>query len=254
MGMVLGLLAGLIYMQPDISAVLTIVMIGGMMFFLAGGKMRQILLMVVVVLLAGLVVIQVSATARQRIAEYQVGREDPLKGSMHVARSFAAFTNGGWVGVGIGQGKVKVTGLPVPHTDSIFAVAGEETGVLGASILVSLYTVFLWRGLTIARRAPDFLGALLAGGVTLWIAWEAFVNMAVMLGLLPFAGNALPLISYGGSSMLTIMCAVGILLNVSRLSVKNQEESGRLFGTLVDLRWRDWRRSIPGANRSRRAH
>jgi cell division protein FtsW len=253
MGIMLGVLAGLIFKQPDISAVLTIVMIGVMMFFLAGGKLPQILLMLVVVGLAGLLVIQVSTTASQRIAEYERGWVDPLKGSTHVARSFAAFTNGGWVGVGIGQGKVKVTGLPVPHTDSIFAVAGEETGVLGATLLVGLYTIFLWRGLTIARRAPDLLGSLLAGGLTLWIAWEAFVNMAVMLNILPFAGNALPLISYGGSSMLTTMCAVGILLNISRLSVKNQDDNGRFFGTLVDLRWRDWRRSIPGVNRSRRA-
>jgi cell division protein FtsW len=167
-----------------------------------------------------------------------------------VRRAFEAFVKGGWLGVGLGKAETKLTGLPVPPTDSIFAVVGEETGVLGALALVGLYITLLWRGLTISRRAPDQMGALLAAGLSLWIAWEAFVNMAVMVNLLPFAGNALPLISAGGSSMVVTMASIGILMNISRLSEKRKEDDGKLFHAVVSLRGRDRRRSVSGAGRA----
>jgi cell division protein FtsW len=116
----------------------------------------------------------------------------------------------------------KLTGLPVPPTDSIFAVIAEETGIFGTSILILLYCILIWRGVRIAINAPDALGSMLAGGLTLWIAMEAFINMGVMVGLLPFAGNALPFISAGGSSLMVTLTSIGILLNISRLS--NQAE------------------------------
>jgi cell division protein FtsW len=137
-----------------------------------------------------------------------------------------------------------MTGLPFPSTDSIFAVVGEETGAFGSIGLVVLYGLLLWRGLTIAIEAPDQFGRLLAGGLSLWIAWEAFVNMAVMLSLMPFAGNALPFLSAGGSNLWVSMAAVGILMNVSRQSEKSKQEKGRLFGAVVDLRRRDRGRRV----------
>jgi cell division protein FtsW len=102
-----------------------------------------------------------------------------------------AMVSGGWIGVGIGKALTKYTGLPVPPTDSIFAVVSEETGVIGAAVLIGLYMVFLWRGLTIARRAPDGLGSLLAAGLSLWIVMDACQYGGYVV-LLPFAGNALP--------------------------------------------------------------
>jgi cell division protein FtsW len=243
LAVMLGVLAGLIYVQPDLSAVMTVVFLGGLMFFLAGGDLKQIAILGMVALIVGWLVIQVSATGSARISSYMVGLNDPMQASDHVKRSIEAFINGGWIGVGIGKGQTKLTGLPVPHTDSIFAVVGEETGVLGALGLLILYTVLLWRGIKIARRAPDELGALLAAGLALWIAFEAFINMSVMVNLLPFAGNALPLISAGGSNMVVTLIAVGIILNISRLSVQTQENSGRFPGAVVDLRGRyRWRR------------
>jgi cell division protein FtsW len=157
--------------------------------------------------------------------------------------------NGGWFGVGIGNARTKLTGLPVPPTDSIFAVVGEETGVIGAAALVGLYVTILWRGLGIARRAPDQLGTLLAAGLSLWLAMEAFVNMAVMLNLLPFAGNALPFISAGGSNLVVSFVAIGILMNISRLSDRVKQEEGRSFVAVVDLRRRNRRRSVPRTRR-----
>lgn len=246
---ILGFLGGLIVIQPDLSATVTIIVLGGLMFFLAGGDLRQIGLLLVVALVVGWIVVQVSPTGSQRITDYIAGVKDPTEGSYHVRRAFEAFVKGGWFGVGLGKAETKLTGLPVPPTDSIFAVVGEETGVMGALAMVGLYVTFLWRGLTISRRAPDGLGALLAAGLSLWIAWEAFVNMAVMVNLLPFAGNALPLISAGGSNLVVTLAAIGILLNISRLSEKRREDDGKLFHAVVNLRGRDRRRSVPGAGR-----
>jgi cell division protein FtsW len=246
---ILGAVGGLIIVQPDLSAVITIFFLGGVLFFLAGADLKQIGLLIVVALLVGWLIVLVNRTGASRVAEYLNGLKDPTIASYHVRRSLEAFVNGRWFGVGIGNAQTKLTGLPVPPTDSIFAVVGEETGLFGAASLVIAYIVLLWRGLSISRRAPDTLGTLLAAGLVLWISMEAFVNMAVMLNLLPFAGNALPFISAGGSNLVVSLAAVGILMNISRLSVKKDEESGRLFSAVVDLRRRYGRRRV---SRSRR--
>jgi cell division protein FtsW len=115
--------------------------------------------------------------------------------------------------------------------------------------MVGLFTVFLWRGMVICRRAPDIFGALLAAGLTLWITTEAFINMSVMVNLLPFAGNALPFISAGGSNLIVTLAAVGILMNISRLSEQRREEHGKSFNAVVNLRGWNRRRSIPGSRR-----
>jgi len=252
LAIILGVLGGLIMLQPDISAVATIFMLGGLMFFLAGGDLKQILLLMIVAVLIGWIIVQFNPTGSDRIEKYLLGLKDPTQGSYHVQRSLEAIIRGGWFGVGIGKSETKLNGLPVPPTDSIFAVVGEETGVLGASLLVILFSILLWRGLRISQQAPDELGAMLAGGLCIWIALEAFINMAVMVNLLPFAGNALPFISAGGSNLGVTLAAVGILLNISRLSVQKREEQGRQFNALVDLRWRDRRRRVSSTRRTAR--
>ncbi len=250
LAVILGILGGLIVSQPDLSAMLMIFALGGLMFFLAGGEMRQIGILLVIALLVGFLVVKVNPTGSRRIADYLGGLKDPTLGSDHVLWSFEAFVKGGWFGVGIGEAETKLIGLPVPPTDSIFAVVGEETGVFGAVCLVSLYGLLLWRGLAIARRAPDELGALLAAGLCLWIAMEAFINMAVMVNLLPFAGNALPFISSGGSNLVVSLAAIGIILNVSRLSARKKEENGRLLDAVIDLRRWDRRRRVSSTRRA----
>lgn len=223
---ILGIFGGLIFLQPDLSAVLTIVLLGGLMFFLAGGDLRQIILLVVITFIVGWLVVGVSPTGKSRVDSYIEGVRDPMEASYHVRRSMEALVKGGWIGVGIGKADTKFTGLPVPPTDSIFAVIGEEIGVVGSSGVVLLYGLLLWRGLLIARRAPDLLGALLAGGLTIWIVMEAIINMSVIIGLAPFAGNALPFISAGGSNMIVSLMAIGIVLNISRLAYKKEQEFG----------------------------
>jgi cell division protein FtsW len=241
---ILGIIGGLIFLQPDLSAVITIFFLGGVMFFFAGGEWKKIILLVIAAGVIGYLVVQFTPTGRERLAFYLAGWQDPTEGSYHIQRSLEAFVKGGWFGVGIGKSSTKMTGLPFPSTDSIFAVVGEETGAFGSIGLVVLYGLLLWRGLTIAIEAPDQFGRLLAGGLSLWIAWEAFVNMAVMLSLMPFAGNALPFLSAGGSNLWVSMAAVGILMNVSRQSEKSKQEKGRLFGAVVDLRRRDRGRRV----------
>jgi cell division protein FtsW len=123
----------------------------------------------------------------------------------------------------------------------------EELGFFGALGLISLYAILAWRGLKIAGRAPDSLGSLMAAGLTIWIIFEASLNMAVMVGLLPFAGNALPFISAGGSNLLSTLAAIGILLNISRQSGRTvpEDKERKLYSATVDLRGRDRRRSVP---------
>jgi cell division protein FtsW len=250
---ILGVVGGLIFLQPDISAVLTIMLLGGLMFFLAGGELRQILVVFVLGIVVGWIVVQSGGsqgTGSERWKTFIEGLKNPMNSSYHVTRSLEAFAKGGLFGVGIGNASTKLTGLPVPHTDSIFAVVGEETGFLGSIFLVTMYGLLLWRGLTIARRAPDGLGRLMAAGLAFWLAIEAFINMAVMVGLMPFAGNALPFISAGGSNLLVSMTAIGTLLNISRQSEKTVEQEERTFGEVVDLRWRNRRRREPRPRRT----
>jgi cell division protein FtsW len=249
LGAILGVLGGLILLQPDLSAAATVFLLGGILFFLAGSDLRQIAVLLVIGLIIGWVVFRLHPTGRIRMDAYLASLNDLTKAPVHLARALEAIVKGGWFGVGIGKAGTKLTGLPVPPTDSIFAVIGEETGIAGASMLVTLYLFLLWRGLRIANQALDGLGKLLAAGLSLWLAMEAFINMAVLVGLVPFAGNALPFISYGGSNLVVSLAAVGILENIARLSSQSREEGERAFDAVVDLRRRDGRRSVSRARR-----
>jgi cell division protein FtsW len=246
LGLILGIIGSLILLQPDLSAVMTVFILGGMMFFLAGGDLKQILIIILfgLSMIALVYFLPIFHTGQERINDFLRGFKDLLQSSDHVKRSLEAFAKGGWLGVGIGKSTTKMTGLPFPHTDSIFAVLGEETGVFGAAALILLYVGVVWRGLTISKRAPDRLGMLLAGGLAFWLATEATINMAVMVGLMPFAGNALPFISSGGSSLVMMLCAVGIVTNVARQSVMKKEVEERSFGAVINLRGRDRRRRV----------
>lgn len=252
LGVILGLIGGLIYLQPDLSAAATVFIIGGLLFFLAGGDLKQIAGLMVVALVAGWFVVQFSPTGHQRVVDFFSGLKDLTLASYHVQRSFEAIVNGGWFGVSIGRGMVKLTSLPVPPTDSIFAVIVEELGFVGAVFLIGLYAMLIWRGLVIARRAPDMLGTLLATGLVIWIGLEASINMAVMVGLLPFAGNALPFISAGGSNLVSSLAALGILTNISRQQgeAATTEEEWRTYSAVIDLRGRNRRRRLSRPRRS----
>lgn len=256
LGVILGVIGGLIYQQPDLSAAATVFMLGGLLFFLAGGELKQIGGLLVIAVIAAWLVVSISATGQQRIGDFLAGIKDPLQASYHVRRGFEAIVNGGWFGVGLGESQSKLTGLPVPPTDSVFAVVTEELGWFGSVGLISLFGFLVWRGLVIARRAPDMLGTLLASGLVIWIGLEALINMAVIVGLLPFAGNALPFISAGGSNLVATLAAIGILFNISRQTGEGTitDDEWRSYSAVVNLRWWNGRRGISRARRTQRAN
>lgn len=255
LGVILGIIGGLIYQQPDLSAAATVLMLGGLLFFLAGGDLKQIGGLLIIAGVVAWLVVSVSLTGQQRVSDFIAGIKDPLQASYHVRRSFEAIVNGGWFGVGIGNSLTKVTGLPVPPTDSIYAVVIEELGWFGGVGLIILFGALIWRGLVVARRAPDMLGTLIASGLVIWIGLEALINMAVMVGLLPFAGNALPFVSAGGSNLVTTMAALGILFNISRQgsSTNVTENEWRSFGAVANLRWWNGRGRVSRSSRLRSA-
>jgi cell division protein FtsW len=244
LAVILGLVGALIFLQPDLSATMTVILLGGILFFLAGGDMRRILILVLLTVVIGWMFVMVSPTGQDRVTSYIAGLGDPTKASYHVQRSLEAFVKGGFFGVGIGKADTKLTGLPVPPTDSIFAVVGEETGMIGAIVLLGLFLLLLWRSLIIAQRAPDAFGSLLAAGLGLWLVMEAFINMAVIVGLLPFAGNALPFMSAGGSSMLVSLASIGILMNIARSGTQEKVWKDSILNAFSNLRRRDRRRRV----------
>lgn len=246
MMLILGVFSALIWIQPDFSAAITILVMGGVMFYLAGAEFRQVILVVVAAIVIGVIVINFTGTGRERWSKYIAGLNNPTEASDHMKMVFEAISRGGLFGVGVGNSITKFTGLPVPWTDSIYAVIVEETGLIGAGVILVLFSLVLWRGLQIASRAPDQLGRMLAAGVTIWICFDALLNMGVMVNLFPFAGNALPFISYGGSSMVSNMIGIGILMNIARSNSKKEAATteGRSYGAVIDLRRRDRRRRV----------
>ena len=211
---VLGVLAVLVLLQPDFGAVVILAAVTWLMLFVGGVRLWHLS-----VALIGLLPLAYGLMARE---EYRMARLmsflDPWKYSSdegyQVVHSLMAFGTGGIWGTGIGKGYQKLFYLPEPHTDFIFSVIGEELGLIGVFVILALYGLILWRGVLISRRAPDPFGALAAIGLTSAIGLQVCVNMGVALGLLPTKGLTLPFISYGGSSMVLNMLAVGILMNI----------------------------------------
>lgn len=240
-GVIVGVISGLIVLQPDLSAAITIIVIATIMFFVAGADLLQMGAAAGLVSVMAWIVVQLpveaAETGRRRLAEYITGLQDITQASWHVQQAAVAFVNGGLFGRGLGESYQKFGPLPTPHTDSIFAIIGEELGLLGCLIVITLFVVVIWRGFKIAAQARDALGAALAAGILCWIAFEALVNIAVMVGALPFAGNALPLISYGGSNLVVTLSAIGVLLSISRRSeTESVARKSRFTGLLNELK------------------
>ncbi len=211
-----GLLFALIVAQPALSAAILIAGICFTLFFVAGADLKQVLVAGALALVVFFIMTLYLSHASQRVDDYMMGLRDPLQASYQVKHALAALANGGLIGVGIGQGGQKFGPLPLAHTDGVFAIVGEEMGLVGTLGVVALFGLLTWRGLLVATRARDTYGALLAVGVTAWIAYQALINVAVITAVMPFTGMPMPFLSYGGSSMLMTLVGIGILLNVSR--------------------------------------
>ena len=206
----------LIYLQKDLGTCVVLLAIVGVMAFAAGLSWKYI---------AGAAAAAVPIVAAAVVLEpYRLNRltafldpwADRSDKGYQVVQSLIAVGSGGLTGKGLGYGVQKLGYLPFPHTDFIYAVVGEELGLVGASVLLACFCVITWRGLKTASRAPDAFGALLALGLTSMIAIQAFVNMSVVIGLLPTKGITLPFISAGGSSLIMSLAGMGVLLNISQ--------------------------------------
>ena len=240
----MGIVTVLIVTQPDISTAILIVTTASLMFFIAGAKMRQLLVIGIGIAVTFALVIHYSDYAGARVARYWAGLQNPLQSDeWQAVQSVQAMINGGPVGVGIGNSVAKLPGyLPVSWSDNIFAIIGEELGLLGALLVMLLFALFAYRGLRIALLSPDSFGTLLATGITSIVILQALLNAAVVVAVAPATGVTLPFISYGGSSLVTVLGAVGILLSISRYSSQvavTGGSSGNMAYARFNFGWRD---------------
>ena len=211
-----GLVAGLVLIEPDFGTALSILAIVCVMIFAAGISYRYIIGTALVMLPVIGVVLLSAGYRRRRLLSFLNPEADPLGAGYQFIQSRIAIGKGGIFGQGVMDGTQKLFYLPEPHTDFIFAVIGEELGLIGATLIVICFGVIAWRGFRAAALAPDRFGAFLAIGLTTMIVLQAFFNMSVVLGLVPNKGIALPFVSAGGSSLLISLMGMGILLNVSQ--------------------------------------
>lgn len=215
-GLVVGTDAVLILREPDFGTTLALTMIVAAMLFAAGLPLVYYGYgMLAAFPLIFLLIFHVGYRYR-RILAFLHPYKDPLGAGFQIIQSYIAVGTGGITGVGLMEGKEKLFFLPEPQTDFIFAVISEELGLIGAIAVLALFGVILWRGLRAAARCSNDFGRLLAIGLTVMVVGEALVNISVVIGLLPTKGIPLPLVSYGGSSLVMTLLAIGILLNISQ--------------------------------------
>ena len=215
-GIVVGALAGLILLQPDFGTAMSLLLIVAAMVFAAGLNYRYLVGTVLVTLPAVYLVLVSAPYRRRRLLAFWDPWADPLGDGFQIIQSLIAVGTGGVFGRGLMAGVQKLFYLPEPYTDFIFAVIGEELGLVGATGTLACFCLIAWRGLRISLRAQDSFGSFVALGVTSMIVVQAFVNMSVVLGLMPTKGIPLPLVSAGGSSLLISLLGVGVLLNISQ--------------------------------------
>ncbi len=204
-----------IALEPDLSTAFLVGMTGCLIVYVAGARLSHFLFLGLLAVPVLYTQLDVAFRAR-RVASYLNPSADPAGAGFQVHQSLLAFGSGGVGGVGFGQGRQKLGFLPEAHNDFIFAMIGEEWGLLGATVTVLLYLLLVLVGFRVAARAPDLFGQLLAVGLTSLIAMHAILHMAVGLGLVPATGLALPLISYGRSNLLVTLASLGILMSISR--------------------------------------
>lgn len=231
----IGATCVLIISQPDLSTAASILATTLTMFFLAGADWVQIGAIGAGATGLGYILVTEVDYARTRIDQHLGAIRDLTKANDHVQASVEAFLNGNLFGVGLGEGTQKFGKLPFPHTDSIFAVIGEELGLVGSLGVLLLFVVLIYRGFMIARTAPDSFGSLLTAGICLWIAYDAMLNIAVMTALVPPTGVPLPFISFGGSSLVTAMAGVGLVLSVSRQASRIVPPERERTGMILNL-------------------
>ncbi|NMB48587.1 putative lipid II flippase FtsW [Candidatus Kuenenbacteria bacterium] len=211
----LGLVAGLIIIQPDVGTVSILVLTSVVVFYAGGARLGHIMLVVTGAAAALGALIAAAPYRLKRLTAFMNPEADPLGIGYHVKQALLAIGSGGWLGLGLGQSKQKYQYLPEVAGDSIFAVIAEELGFVITTLFIILFLAIFYRMMKIAQRTPDTFGQLVVVGVGVWLLGQFFVNIGAMLGLMPLTGLPLPFVSYGGTAMMTLLAAVGIVVNIS---------------------------------------
>ncbi len=214
----LSVVGFLIIKQPDTGTLGLIFLISLAIFFASGANIMHIFSLFAGGFLFLFILIKVAPYRMQRFLVFMNPDHDPLGFGYQMTQALLAIGSGGIFGVGLGQSRQKFNYLPEPVTDSVFAILGEELGLMGTVIVVGLFLFLAWRGVRIALGAPDEFGRLLAIGIVSWVVLQAFINISAITGLIPLTGIPLPFISYGGTSLAVLLAAMGILLNISKHS------------------------------------
>ncbi|MFH2054691.1 MAG: putative lipid II flippase FtsW [bacterium] len=214
---------GLILAEPNLGTVLILSLMVLVLLFVAGIRVQLLALFSGAIGLVAYLMVFVGGYKIDRIHAWWNALEDPLQAGYQVKQSILAIGSGGVIGAGLGRGSAKMLYLPAPHTDFIFATLAEEGGFIIVMLLLLLYLLFIWRGTHIAMHAPDLFGFFIAVGVTTIIGGQALMNLMVATALIPVTGLPLPLLSYGGSSLILTCCGIGLLLAVSRQRVASPQ-------------------------------
>lgn len=256
----LGFVTGLIMLQPDFSTAVLIAMTAIAMFFIAGGDMWQMIASGILGGATFTLLITRSEYRLSRIASFLNPMGDQLGNNYQVRQILIALGSGGITGLGLGASRQKFGYIPASHTDGIFAILGEELGLIGCLAVIALFAFLAYRGFRVALAAPDSFGTVLAAGITSSLIFQALINIAVVTATAPFTGIPLPFISFGGSSLVVSMTAVGLLLSVSRGTLpeeaeypQDQEKREMVGNATHDLRRRDRRSRVSRPGRRRLA-
>ena len=214
--LVLAVVGALVLREPDLDSTIVLVLIAFTVLVVGGVRLRHLAVVGSVTAVVGTLLALSEPYRRARMFAFLDPSADSSSTGYQISQSLIAVGSGGWTGVGLGAGRAKWLFLPNAHTDFIFAIIGEELGLLGCLLVVSLFVAFAVLGTRAALRAPDRFGTLLAAGVTAWVVGQAAINIGAVIGLLPVSGIPLPFVSFGGSALVFTMAAAGILGNVAR--------------------------------------
>ncbi len=215
---------GLIMLEPDLGTSLAIIGVSMLMFFSAGARLGHLTALVLAAVPATVLLIILEPYRMRRLMIFPNPWQDAKGAGWNIIQSLYAIGSGGLFGLGLGASRQKFHYLPEQQTDFIFAIIAEELGLVGAAALVALFLVLAWRGYRAALKAPDLYGCMLATGLTTMIVLQAAMNMAVVTSLIPTTGIPLPLVSFGGTSLLVTLAGIGVLLNISAVGVPAKEE------------------------------
>jgi cell division protein FtsW len=211
----IGIMAALVLWQPDLGTTMLLGAIGIGMLFVAGAPLRHLIPISSLGAGVAFAAAMIEPYRRARILSFLDPWRDPLNTGYQTIQSLIALGSGGVFGVGLGASRQKWLYVPNAHTDFIFAILGEEMGLIGTFTVVGLFAFFTYLGIKTAQRAPDRFGMLVAAGITIWISTQAIVNMGAVAAALPITGVPLPLVSFGGTSLVISLIAIGILVNIA---------------------------------------